>query len=96
MIERSHVGATLWCTNLLISDQGELLSRHRKLQPTAAERIVWSQGHLENQPQSDQTQFPDDNMAVARTALGKIGGLICWENFMPLSRFALYQKGVEM
>ncbi|ORY91494.1 Nitrilase/cyanide hydratase and apolipo protein N-acyltransferase [Leucosporidium creatinivorum] len=97
IIERSLVGATLWCSNVLISDGGVLLSKHRKLQPTAAERIVWSQGHVTNEPGLPNSGLAHtDNLAVAPTSIGKIGGLICWENFMPLARYALYQKGVEI
>ncbi|SCZ98461.1 BZ3500_MvSof-1268-A1-R1_Chr7-1g09155 [Microbotryum saponariae] len=113
IIERSLVGATLWCSNILVSPEGRLLSLHRKLQPTACERkfyisgfvlvrsqlktlmtvsftgVVWSQGHAWNTQQ-------ESNLQVVDTSIGKIGGLICWENFMPLPRYALYQKGVEM
>ncbi|KAK4700077.1 nitrilase, partial [Phenoliferia sp. Uapishka_3] len=97
VIERSLVGATLWCTNLLFSPQGVLLSKHRKLQPTAAERIVWSQGHARNEsPLLSSGGASTDNLAVVDTPIGKIGGLICWENLMPLARYALYKKGVEI
>jgi nitrilase len=73
IVERSLIGSTLWCTNLLFSPEGTLLSRHRKLQPTAAERIVWSQGESIN-------PYGEDNLQVAKTPIGKIGGLICWES----------------
>jgi len=73
VIERSLEGATTWCTNLLFSPTGELLSRHRKFQPTAAERVVWSQGER-------WVEGKEDNLPVAHTAIGKIGGLICWES----------------
>ncbi|WRT69096.1 uncharacterized protein IL334_006079 [Kwoniella shivajii] len=105
VVERSLIGSTLFCTNLLFSPAGKLLSKHRKLQPTAAERIVWSQGDATN-PSSppttstatigDSTVEGDDNLPVVQTRLGKIGGMICWENFMPLARYALYRKGVEI
>ncbi|KAL8277532.1 hypothetical protein RQP46_010087 [Phenoliferia psychrophenolica] len=97
VIERSLIGATLWCTNLLFSPTGVLLSKHRKLQPTAAERVVWSQGHARNaSPFLSDPASSTDNLAVVDTPIGKIGGLICWENFMPLARYALYKKGVEI
>ena len=90
VVERSLVGATLWCTNLLFGPDGRLLSRHRKIQPTAAERIVWSQGQGSNacgypDPSSVKSGAQEDdrrmdNMPVIDTALGKIGGLICWES----------------
>lgn len=112
IVERSIVGSTLYCTNLVISPSGILLSKHRKLQPTAAERVVWSQGEARypvkaREPSSGSgkadsaevahaRESAGDNLPVARTEIGRIGGLICWENFMPLARYALYEKGVEI
>ncbi|OCF73097.1 hypothetical protein I204_06327 [Kwoniella mangroviensis CBS 8886] len=93
VVERSLVGSTLWCTNLLFSPMGILLSKHRKLQPTAAERIVWSQGDATNPAADGEVE---DNLPVVQTKIGKIGGLICWENYMPLARYQLYRKGVEI
>ncbi|KAF2670354.1 putative nitrilase [Microthyrium microscopicum] len=74
---------TLYCTSLLLSREGAILSRHRKLIPTAAERLVWGRG-------------AGDGLTVAQTEVGKIGGLICWENYMPAARMALYQQGIEI
>ena len=81
--ERDAVSKTLYCTLLYFSPDGQLMGKHRKLKPTAAERLIWGEG---------------DGMTLATfaTPLGKIGGLICWENYMPLARMALYQKGVEL
>ncbi|MDX1532464.1 MAG: carbon-nitrogen hydrolase family protein [Rhodothermales bacterium] len=76
-------GGTLYCTLLYFSPDGELLGKHRKLKPTAAERLIWGEG--------DGSTLP-----VFDTAAGKVGGLICWENYMPLARTALYGKGVEI
>ncbi|KAH8650548.1 putative nitrilase [Tricladium varicosporioides] len=76
-------GGTLYCTAVLIGTTGELLSRHRKLIPTAAERLVWGRG-------------AGDGLGVVSTEFGKIGGLICWENYMPAARMALYQQGIEI
>ncbi|SCV70987.1 BQ2448_3749 [Microbotryum intermedium] len=90
ILERSLVGATLWWTNIVVSPESVLLSLHRKLQPTACEHVVWSQGHAWNKDQQES------NLQVAHTPIGKIGGLICWEDFMPLPRYALYRKGVEI
>ncbi|WVQ98760.1 hypothetical protein IAU59_005891 [Kwoniella sp. CBS 9459] len=92
IIERSLIGATLWCCNILIGPSGKLLSKHRKVQPTAAERVVWSQGEVVNK----DGDHVSDNLPVVATPLGRIGGLICWENLMPLARYVLYQKGVEI
>lgn len=81
VIERS--GATLYCTALFISDQGEYLGKHRKLMPTASERLIWGQG--------DGSTLP-----VIETVAGRIGAAICWENYMPLMRTAMYAKGLEI
>ncbi|RDW62346.1 putative nitrilase [Coleophoma cylindrospora] len=76
-------GATLYCTALLIGKDGQLLSRHRKLIPTGVERLVWGRGS-------------GDSLKVVDVGFGKIGGLICWENYMPMARMALYQLGVDI
>jgi nitrilase len=81
--EKDSVSDTLYCTLLYFSPQGVLAHKHRKLKPTAAERIIWGEG--------DGT-----DLNVLDTKLGKIGGLICWENYMPLARTALYQQGIEI
>lgn len=81
VIERG--GGTLYCTALVIGPDGRLLSRHRKLMPTALERLVWGMGD-------------GSTMKVADTSLGKIGAVICWENYMPLYRTHLYQQGVTL
>lgn len=73
---------TLHCTNLFFGPQG-YLGRHRKLKPTAAERVIWGE---------------DDGstITVVDTPYGTMGSLICWENYMPLARMALYMKGVNL
>jgi len=76
-------GATLYCTAVLIGTDGTLLSKHRKLVPTAVERLVWGRGSGES-------------LKVVDAGFGKIGGLICWENYMPAARLALYQLGIEI
>jgi len=81
--ERDTTSDTLYCTLLYFSPEGKLIHRHRKIKPTAAERILWGEG--------DGT-----DLAVLDTPLGKLGGLICWENYMPLARMALYQQGLEI
>jgi nitrilase len=80
VIERD--GATLYCTALFFGPDGALLGKHRKLMPTASERLVWGQG--------DGSTLP-----VLDTPIGKIGAAICWENYMPQLRTSLYAKGVE-
>ena len=76
-------GGTLYCTMLYYGLDGNLLGKHRKLKPTAAERLIWGEGD-------------GSTLTVLDTELGKIGGLICWENYMPLARMAMYGKGVEI
>lgn len=85
VIERGgpHARGTLFCTLLYFSPDGALAGVHRKLKPTAAERLIWGEG--------DGSTLP-----VIETPFGKVGGLICWENYMPLARMAMYGKGVEI
>jgi nitrilase len=81
VIERE--GGTLYCTTLYFNPDGELVGKHRKLKPTAAERLIWGEGD-------------GSTLTVIDTEFGKVGGLICWENYMPLARMAMYSKGVEL
>ncbi len=85
VIERasSSSGGTLYCTLLYFASDGSLKGKHRKLKPTGSERLIWGEG--------DGSTLP-----VISTEAGKIGGLICWENYMPLARTAMYGKGVEI
>ena len=76
-------GTTLFNTLLYIGDDGRVLGKHRKLIPTAGERLVHAQGD-------------GSTLAVFDTALGRLSGLICWENYMPLARYALYARGVQL
>jgi nitrilase len=76
-------GGTLYCTLLYFGPDGRLLGKHRKLKPTAAERLIWGEGD-------------GSTLTVVDTAWGKTGGLICWENYMPLARMAMYAKGVQL
>src|SRR5450755_786234 len=81
VIERD--GGTLYCTVLFFSPEGKFLGKHRKLMPTASERLVWGYG--------DGSTLP-----VFDTPLGKLGSVICWENYMPLLRTAMYAKGIQL
>lgn len=74
---------TLFCTTLYFGPEGRLLGKHRKLKPTASERIIWGEGD-------------GSTLTVVDTPYGKLGGLICWENYMPLARAAMYGKGVNL
>ncbi|MBW1782726.1 MAG: carbon-nitrogen hydrolase family protein [Deltaproteobacteria bacterium] len=74
---------TLYCTLLYFGTDGALLGMHRKLKPTGSERLIWGEGD-------------GSTLTVLETNIGKVGGLICWENYMPLARMSMYGKGVEI
>jgi nitrilase len=80
-IERD--GGTLYCTALMFAPDGRLLGKHRKLMPTALERLVWGFGD-------------GSTLTVVDSAIGRFGSVICWENYMPLLRMAMYAKGIEL
>ncbi|CAK9785726.1 Nitrilase/cyanide hydratase and apolipo protein N-acyltransferase [Cutaneotrichosporon oleaginosum] len=98
IIERSLIGSTVWCCNVVFGPDGRLLSKHRKLKPTGAERMIWHEGDDLNPARDASGAVVEgtDNMPVVPTAIGRIGGVICWENYMPLARYVLYKKGVEL
>jgi nitrilase len=81
VVERD--GGTLYCTVLYVGPDGTLLGKHRKLVPTAVERVIWGSGD-------------GSTLSVFETPIGRIGGLICWENYMPLARVAMYEQGVQL
>ena len=74
---------TLYCSLLYFGPDGDLLGVHRKLKPTGSERLIWGEGD-------------GSTLKVYETGVGRFGGLICWENYMPLARMALYGQGVEV
>ncbi len=76
-------GGSLYNTLLYIDSQGNILGKHRKLVPTGGERLVWAQGD-------------GSTLEVYDTPFGKLGGLICWENYMPLARYAMYAWGTQI
>ena len=81
--DRDFGGGTLYCSLLYFGPDGQLLGKHRKLKPTASERLIWGEGD-------------GSTLTVVSTEYGRMGGLICWENYMPLARAAMYGKGVEI
>lgn len=81
VIERDQ--GTLYCTVLFFSPDGQFLGKHRKVMPTGSERLVWGFG--------DGSTLP-----VIETEIGRVGAVICWENYMPLLRAAMYAKGIEI
>jgi nitrilase len=81
VVERDR--GTLYCTALVLGPDGELLGRHRKVMPTAMERLIWGFGD-------------GSTLAVADTAVGRVGTVICWESYMPQLRLAMYGQGVQL
>lgn len=80
--ERTHSG-TLYNTILFFGRDGRLLGKHRKLVPTYHERMVWGYGD-------------GSTLQVLDTEVGRLGGLVCWEHWMPLARYALYAQGEQV
>jgi nitrilase len=81
VIERDQrTAGTLYCTLAVWGPDGTLLNLHRKIKPTASERLIWGEGD-------------GSGLRTIPTELGRVGGLICWENYMPLARSALYAQG---
>jgi nitrilase len=74
---------TLYCSALIFGADGQLLGKHRKLMPTAGERLTWGFGD-------------GSTMPVFATPVGNIGAVICWENYMPMLRMAMYAKGISI
>ncbi|MBT8282316.1 MAG: carbon-nitrogen hydrolase family protein, partial [Muriicola sp.] len=81
--ERSDTNGSLFCSMLYISPENGLMGVHRKIKPTGTERVIWSEASGED-------------LVTFNTGIGKLGGLICWENYMPLARMAMYQQGIEI
>jgi nitrilase len=81
--ERESNGSTIYNTLLYFAPDGSLLGKHRKLMPTGGERLVWGYGD-------------GSTMEVWDTPFGRLGGLLCWENYMPLARAAMYAKGLDI
>ncbi len=81
--EKSDRHGSLYCSMVYISPKTGLLGVHRKIKPTGTERLIWAEA-------------AGDSLVSFQTEIGKLGGLICWENYMPLARMAMYQQGVEL
>ncbi|MXO67042.1 carbon-nitrogen hydrolase family protein [Altericroceibacterium endophyticum] len=81
VIERD--GATVYCTALFFDGEKGLIAKHRKLMPTGAERLIWGFGD-------------GSTMPVIDTPFGRIGAVICWENYMPMLRMAMYDQGITI
>jgi nitrilase len=81
--EREPGGGTIYNTQVTLGPDGNVLGKHRKLMPTGGERLVWGMGD-------------GSTLQVYDTPFGRLGGLICWENYMPLARYSMYAKGVDV
>lgn len=81
--EKQNKNGSLYCSMLYISPTDGLLGTHRKIKPTGTERLIWGEADGES-------------LVAFDTKIGKLGGLICWENYMPLARMSMYNKGVEI
>lgn len=82
-LDSEYSGTTIFNTVVVIGPQGSVLNRHRKMMPTNPERMVWGMGDA-------------SGLRVVDTPVGRLGTLICWENYMPLARYALYAQGIEI
>ena len=81
--DRQFSRGTLYCTLLYFGPDGRLIHKHRKLKPTGSERLIWGEGD-------------GSTLTAVETDVGRLGGLICWENYMTLARMALYAQGIEV
>ena len=82
-VDSQYSGTTLFNSVAIIGPDGAILNRHRKLMPTNPERMVWGMGDA-------------SGLKVVDTPIGRLGALICWENYMPLARYALYAQNIEI
>ncbi len=82
-LDGRYSGTTLFNTVVIIGPDGRVLNRHRKLLPTNPERMVWGRGDA-------------SGLNVVDTPVGRIGCLLCWENYMPLARYALYAQNIDI
>lgn len=81
--EKDKVSGSMYCALFYFGPDGSFLGKHRKIKPTAQERVIWAEAGGES-------------LCTFDTQIGKLGGLICWENYMPEARMAMYQKGVQL
>jgi len=81
--EKEEVNGSLYCSMIYISPEKGLMATHRKIKPTGTERVIWHEAQ-------------GDALVTCHTKIGKLGGLICWENYMPLARMSMYRQGVEI
>lgn len=82
--ERDTLNGSLYCTLIYVSPTDGYLGKHQKIKPTGVERLIWAEG------------TGADSMQVFDTDIGRMGGLICWENYMPLARMSIYQQAPQL
>lgn len=82
-LDSRYSGTTIFNSVVMIGPNGDVLNRHRKMMPTNPERMVWGMGDA-------------SGLRVVDTPVGRLGALICWENYMPLARYALYAQGIDI
>ena len=83
LVEKGERGSSLYCSFLVFSPEGVLLKHHRKIKPTGTERLIWGEGD-------------GSSIETFSTTYGNMGALICWENYMPLARTALYEGAMDI
>jgi len=81
--EKQNTNGSLYCSMVYVSPTDGLLGVHRKIKPTGTERLIWAEAD-------------GKSLVTFDTPIGKLGGLICWENYMPMARMSMYKKGVEI
>jgi nitrilase len=82
--ERNALNGSLYCTLIYVSPRKGYLDKHQKIKPTGVERLIWAEGTGSN------------SMGVFDTEIGRLGGLICWENYMPLARMRIYEQAPQL
>jgi len=83
LVEKGQTGSSLYCSFLVFSPEGTLLKHHRKIKPTGTERLIWGEGD-------------GSSLKTFESEYGMMGALICWENYMPLARTALYEGAMDI
>lgn len=79
--EKQH--GSLYCSMVYVSPDNGIMGVHRKIKPTGTERVIWAEAGAES-------------LVTFQTGIGRLGGLICWENYMPLARMSMYRQGVQI
>ena len=82
--ERNALNGSLYCTLIYVSPTEGYIGKHQKIKPTGVERLIWAEGSGK------------DSMGVFDTEIGRVGGLICWENYMPLARMRIYEQAPQL